>query len=349
MRGSRRVSAGMMVAMAMGVASVVTRPVAARAETVPVIVIHGGAGVIKADMSPERRKIVMDALARALDAGYAALKTGRPAKDAVVAAIRVLEDDPNFNAGKGAVFTHDGHNEMDAAIMDGATLQAGAVAGVQHVRNPISLARAVMEHSPHVLLIGAGAEAFARTQGIELVDVSYFWTQRRWDQLQKALREDAAHAQHADTTTDRHFGTVGAVALDKAGHLAAGTSTGGMTDKSWGRVGDSPLIGAGTYANAGCAMSGTGWGEFYIRTVAAHEICMRVTAMHESLAHAADDVINREIPALGGNGGAILVDARGTIAMPFNTSGMYRAWVGRDGVPHVAIFADGASDPPVAK
>ncbi|ACI52961.1 peptidase T2 asparaginase 2 [Gluconacetobacter diazotrophicus PA1 5] len=338
MRGSRVLSGGIAAAMVMTAASVVMRPVTARADTVPVMVIHGGAGVIKADMSPERRKIVLAALAHALDAGYAALKAGKPAPDAVVAAIRVLEDDPNFNAGKGAVFTHDGHNEMDAAIMDGATLRAGAIAGVQHVRNPISLARAVMDHSPHVLLIGAGAEAFARTQGIALVDTSYFWTQRRWDQLQRALKEDAAHAQHADETTDRHFGTVGAVALDKAGHLAAGTSTGGMTDKLWGRVGDSPLIGAGTYANAGCAMSGTGWGEFYIRTVAAHEICMRVTAMHDSLAHAADDVINHEIPALGGNGGAILVDSAGDIAMPFNTDGMYRAWVGRDGVPHAAIF-----------
>lgn len=322
--------------------SAALRPAAARAEAIPVLVIHGGAGVIKADMSPERQKIVKAALARALDAGYAVLKAGKPAKDAVVASIRVLEDDPNFNAGKGAVFTHDGHNEMDAAIMDGATLQAGAVAGVRHVRNPITLARAVMEHSKHVLLIGQGAEAFARTQGIDLVDPSYFWTQRRWDQLQKALREDAAHVRHADETTDRHFGTVGAVALDRDGHLAAGTSTGGMTDKLWGRVGDSPLIGAGTYANAGCAMSGTGWGEFYIRTVAAHEICMRVTLLHEPLAHAADDVINHEIPALGGNGGAILVDAQGDIATPFNTSGMYRAWIGRDGISHVAIFADGA-------
>ncbi|WP_317135285.1 isoaspartyl peptidase/L-asparaginase family protein [Nguyenibacter vanlangensis] len=322
--------------------SAALRPAAARAEAIPVLVIHGGAGVIKADMSPERQKIVKAALARALDAGYAVLKAGKPAKDAVVASIRVLEDDPNFNAGKGAVFTHDGHNEMDAAIMDGATLQAGAVAGVRHVRNPITLARAVMEHSKHVLLIGQGAEAFARTQGIDLVDPSYFWTQRRWDQLQKALREDAAHVRHADETTDRHFGTVGAVALDRDGHLAAGTSTGGMTDKLWGRVGDSPLIGAGTYANAGCAMSGTGWGEFYIRTVAAHEICMRVTLLHEPLAHAADDVINHEIPALGGNGGAILVDAQGNIATPFNTSGMYRAWIGRDGISHVAIFADGA-------
>ncbi|MBB2205041.1 isoaspartyl peptidase/L-asparaginase family protein [Gluconacetobacter takamatsuzukensis] len=313
----------------------------ARADTVPVMVIHGGAGVIKADMSVERQQIVKAALDRALQAGYTALKAGQPAKDAVVAAIRVLEDDPNFNAGKGAVFTHDRRNEMDAAIMDGATLQAGAVAGVAHVRNPITLARAVMEHSQHVLLIGDGAEAFAVTQKIPLVDSSYFWTQRRWDQLQKALKEDAAHSQHADETTDRHFGTVGAVALDRAGHLAAGTSTGGMTDKLWGRVGDSPLIGAGTYANAGCAMSGTGWGEFYIRTVAAHEICMRVTMMHEALDHAAQDVINHEIPALGGDGGAILVDAQGDIAMPFNTSGMYRAWVGRDGVSHVAIFGDG--------
>ncbi|WP_317134861.1 isoaspartyl peptidase/L-asparaginase family protein [Ameyamaea chiangmaiensis] len=319
----------------------------------PVIVIHGGAGVIKADMSPERQAAVRAALAKALQAGYAALTAGQPARDAVEAAIRVLENDPHFNAGRGAVFTHNGHNEMDAAMMDGATLQAGAVAGVRHVRNPITLARAVMEHSPHVLLVGQGAEDFARSQNIPLVDTSYFWTQYRWDQLQKALHDDRAAPagdqshQHAALPLDRHFGTVGAVALDTQGHLAAGTSTGGLTDKMWGRVGDSPLIGAGTYANAGCAMSGTGWGEFYIRTVAAHEVCLRVTMMHQSLNTAAQDVINHEIPALGGNGGAIVLDAKGDIAMPFNTDGMYRGWIGRDGVAHIAIFpAEGPQSVP---
>ncbi|MGS0647053.1 isoaspartyl peptidase/L-asparaginase family protein [Komagataeibacter melomenusus] len=301
----------------------------------PVLVIHGGAGVIRKDMTPAREKAVRAALKRALRTGYARLKAGRPAVEAVEAAVQVLEDNPEFNAGKGAVFTHDGQNEMDAAIMDGATLQAGAIAGVKHVRNPITLATAVMMHSPHVFLIGDGAEAFARTQGIALVDTAYFRTDRRWAQLQEALEKDRQkQAQEADT----HHGTVGAVALDRNGHLAAATSTGGLTDKMWGRVGDSPIIGAGTYANAGCAMSGTGWGEYYIRTVAAHEICMRVTMMHEPLAQAADEVINHEIPALGGDGGAILVDDKGNIAMPFNTDGMYRAWMTHDGVVHVAIL-----------
>lgn len=301
----------------------------------PVLVIHGGAGVVKSDLTPEREKAVRSGLERALRAGYARLKAGKPAVDAVEAAVRVLEDDPDFNAARGAVFTHDGQNELDAAIMDGATLKAGAVAGVRHVRNPVELARAVMDHSPHVFLIGDGAEAFAKEQGITLVEASYFRTDRRWRQLQEALEKDRLkQAKEADT----HHGTVGAVALDRDGHLAAATSTGGLTDKLWGRVGDSPLIGAGTYANGGCAMSGTGWGEYYIRTVAAHEICMRVTMMHQPLAEAADEVINHEIPKLGGDGGAILVDGAGNIAMPFNTDGMYRGWVGRDGVAHVAIL-----------
>lgn len=313
---------------------------AARADTLPVLVIHGGAGVIKKDMTPERQAAVEAALSTALNAGYAALKAGRPAQDGVTAAITVLENDPNFNAGRGAVFTHDGKNEMDAAIMDGATLMAGAVAGVHHIKNPILLAQAVMTHSPHVLLIGDGAEAFARAQGFAMMPTSYFWTQHRWDQLQEAIKADRAGEKHADIPLDRHFGTVGAVALDRAGHLAAGTSTGGLTDKLYGRVGDSPLIGAGTYADAGCAFSGTGWGEYYIRTVAAHSVCMRVTLLHQSLADAATQVVNKEIPTMGGNGGAIAVDAGGHIAMPFNTDGMYRAWVGTDGRKHVAIFRE---------
>ncbi len=301
----------------------------------PVLVIHGGAGVIKSDLTPDRVKVVRAGLERALQAGYARLKAGKPATDAVEAAVQVLEDDPNFNAARGAVFTHDGQNELDAAIMDGATLKAGAIAGVRHVRNPVTLARAVMDHSPHVFLIGDGAEAFAKEQGIALVEASYFRTDRRWRQLQKALEKDRLkQAKEADA----HHGTVGAVALDREGHLAAATSTGGLTDKLWGRVGDSPLIGAGTYANVGCAMSGTGWGEYYIRTVAAHEICMRVTMMHQPLGEAAEEVINHEIPKLGGDGGAILVDSAGNIAMPFNTDGMYRGWIGKDGVTHVAML-----------
>jgi len=314
----------------------------------PVLVIHGGAGVIKREMSPAREKAVRAALTQALQKGYAQLKSGKTAVDAVAAAITVLEDDPNFNAGKGSVFTHDGRNELDAAIMDGATLGAGSVAGVHRVKNPILLARAVMEKSDHVMLVGDGAEEFAKTVGVDMVEPSYFRTEERWQQLQKALKEDADKVKHSDVETAKHFGTVGAVALDAEGHLAAGTSTGGMTDKRWGRVGDSPVIGAGTYANSGCAVSGTGWGEYYLRTVAAHEICMRVTQMRVPLRRAAAEVINQEIPSMGGNGGAIALDGNGTIAMPFNTDGMYRGWIGADGVPHVAIYGDeddGTSDP----
>jgi beta-aspartyl-peptidase (threonine type) len=315
----------------------------------PVLVIHGGAGVIKRDMTPAREKAVRAALTLALRDGYAQLKAGKPALDAVTVAITVLEDDPNFNAGKGSVFTHDGKNEMDAAIMDGNTLRAGSVADVQRIKNPILLARAVMEKSTHVMLAGEGAEAFAQSVDMPLVDPAYFRTEERWQQLQKALKEDAAKQPHANGETAKHFGTVGAVALDSEGHLAAGTSTGGMTDKRWGRIGDSPIIGAGTYANAGCAVSGTGWGEFYIRTVAAHEICMKVTQMREPLKLAAAEVINQEIPSMGGNGGAIALDADGHIAIPFNTDGMYRGWIGADGVPHVAIYGDeddGIAEPP---
>lgn len=308
--------------------------------TTPVLVIHGGAGVIKRNMNPAKEKAVRAAMTKALQDGYAQLKAGKPAIDAVTAAITVLEDDSNFNAGRGSVFTHDGKNEMDAAVMEGESLRAGAVAGVQRVRNPILLARAVMEHSSHVMLIGEGAEAFAKEQGIPLVDPSYFRTDERWQQFQKALKEDNEKKPHDDSENTKHFGTVGAVALDSAGHLAAGTSTGGMTDKRWGRVGDSAIIGAGTYANAKCAVSGTGWGEFYIRTVAAHEICMKVSMLDEPVQRAAAEVINQEIPSMGGNGGAIAVDADGNIAMPFNTDGMFRGWIGADGVPHVAIYDD---------
>ncbi|CAM5316313.1 Isoaspartyl peptidase/L-asparaginase OS=Rhodanobacter lindaniclasticus OX=75310 GN=B1991_01550 PE=4 SV=1 [Rhodanobacter lindaniclasticus] len=290
---------------------------------------------------PANERAIRAALAQALEAGHARLKAGDSALDAVAAAITVLEDDPHFNAGKGAVFTHDGTNELDAAIMDGDSLRAGAVAGVEHVKNPILLARAVMEHSQHVMLSGAGAEEdFAKEQGITLVDAAYFRTDARWQQLQQALKEDATKQPHADVETAKHFGTVGAVALDAHGHLAAGTSTGGMTDKRWGRIGDSPIIGAGTYANDGCAVSGTGWGEFYIRTVAAHQICMKVTQMRVPLKRAAAEVINQQIPSMGGNGGAIALDAQGHIAIPFNTDGMYRGWIGADGMPRVAIYGD---------
>ncbi|HZX72741.1 MAG TPA: isoaspartyl peptidase/L-asparaginase [Rhodanobacter sp.] len=306
----------------------------------PVLVIHGGAGVIRHDMTAAKEKAIRAAMTLALQRGYAELTAGKSAVDAVAAAIVVLEDDPHFNAGKGAVFTHDGKNALDAAIMDGYTLKAGSVSGVEHVKNPILLARAVMEKTPYVMLSGAGAEEFAQEQGISLVDPSYFRTEQRWRQLQKALKEDAAKQPHADVETAKHFGTVGAVALDAQGHLAAGTSTGGMNDRRWGRIGDSPIIGAGTYANSDCAVSGTGWGEFYMRAVAAYEICMKVAQMRVPLKRAAAVVINQEIPSMGGNGGAIALDAQGQISIPFNTDGMYRGWIAADGTPHVAIYGD---------
>lgn len=300
--------------------------------TIPALLVHGGAGVIRRDMDAETEQAIRAALAHALQRGYVELAAGGSALDAAVAAVVALEDAPYFNAGHGAVFTHEGVNELDAAIMDGANLRAGAVAGVRHVRNPVLLARAVMDHSQHVMLAGGGAEDFARGQGIAWVDPDYFRTETRWRELQEARRKDA-HGQSVD-----HFGTVGAVALDAHGRLATATSTGGMTDKRWSRIGDSPIIGAGTYANNACAMSGAGWGEFYIRTAAAHAVCMRVASMHQSVPEAAEEVINREIPALGGSGGAIVLGADGGVAMPFNTDGMFRGGIGGDGVPHVAIW-----------
>jgi beta-aspartyl-peptidase (threonine type) len=305
-----------------------------------VLVIHGGAGLQRKGVSQDDETAIRAALTLALRTGHAQLAAGKPALDAVTAAITVLEDDPLFNAGKGAVFTHDGRNELDASLMDGATRMAGAVAGIHRVKNPILLAREVMQHSPHVMMAGDGAEAFARERGVELVDPSYFRTERRWQQLQRALEEDAAEQAHADPAVARHFGTVGALALDHEGHLAAGTSTGGMTDKRYGRIGDSPIIGAGTYANAQCAVSGTGWGEFYIRVSAAHEICARMAYLKETPAQAGTAVVNKEIPGMGGDGGAIVLAADGQVAMPFNTEGMARDWIGEDGVPHVALYSD---------
>jgi L-asparaginase / beta-aspartyl-peptidase len=303
----------------------------------PVLVIHGGAGVIAKDVTPEKEKAVRDGLQQALDAGYAQLKAGKPALDAVTAAITVLEDNPNFNAGRGAVFNHDGRNELDAAIMDGASLRAGSVANVHKVKNPILLARAVMEKSAHVMLVGSGAEQFAQSIGMALVEPKYFYTEDRWQQLQKALADEKAKTANANKAP--HHGTVGVVALDVNGKLAAGTSTGGMTNKRYGRVGDSPIIGAGTYANATCAVSATGWGEFYIRANAAHDICARVEYGNEPLAQAAADVVLGVVAKLGGDGGVIALDADGNFAMPFNTEGMYRGWVDKEGKAHIAIFA----------
>ena len=307
------------------------------------LVIHGGAGIMsRADVAPGDEANIRADLDRALDAGYAVLNTGGSAMDAVQAAIVVMEDSPFFNAGKGSVFNAEGGHELDASIMDGRTGHAGAVAGVTTIKNPIKLARAVMEHSPHVMLVAQGAEHFADTlPQIERVDPKYFDTENRWQQLQdaKAAEKAAGHA-----VPGIYFGTVGAVALDRDGHIAAGTSTGGMTNKRWSRVGDSPIIGAGTYATDACGVSGTGWGEFYIRAVAAHDICARVAYRGDTLAAAAEEVINRIIPAMGGDGGAIAIDKDGNIVMPFNTTGMYRGWIRPDGSRGTAIFADGADE-----
>lgn len=310
-------------------------------EVKPLLVIHGGAGVERAGMTAQIESQARAALELALRHGYAELKAGKPALNAVTVAITVLEDDPLFNAGRGAAFTHDGRNELDASIMDGSTLAAGAVAEVHRVRNPVLLARAVMEHSPHVMMVGDGAETFAVEQGFKLVDPWYFRTDKRWQELQKARAEDAAGEKlGARLAALKHFGTVGALARDSEGRLAAATSTGGMTDKRYGRVGDSPIIGAGTYANVACAVSATGWGEYYIRVSAAREICLRMAVLGESAQQAGRAVINEEIPQLGGDGGAIILGADGSVAMPFNTQGMYRGWIGADGVPHVAIYSD---------
>lgn len=303
----------------------------------PVLLVHGGAGVIRSTLTARIETAVRRDLQRALEAGHAVLARQGTALDAVAAAVVVLEDSPHFNAGHGAVFTHEGRNELDASIMDGSNLRAGAVAGVRHVRNPVLLARAVMERSPHVMLIGEGAEAFARSVGTQFVEPDYFRTEERWNQLQEAIANEAAGTQ-AERGRANHYGTVGAVALDAQGHLAAATSTGGMTNKRWGRVGDSPIIGAGTYADAHCAVSATGWGEFFIRAAVARDICARVEYGGQPLAEAARIVIEETLPRLGGDGGVIAVDAQGNFALPFNTDGMYRGWIDRDGHAHTAVL-----------
>ncbi|NNB88775.1 isoaspartyl peptidase/L-asparaginase [Corallococcus exiguus] len=391
--------------------------------------MHGGAGVIsRENLTPEREAAMRAALTQALQAGHAVLAKGGRSMDAVTAAIRVMEDSPYFNAGKGAVFNHDGVNELDAAVMDGKSRMAGAVAGVHHIQNPIDLARLVMEKSPHVMMVGDGAEAFAQSQGMPLVDAKYFFTEERWQGLQRALEQEKAKGAppaeqgqpstqglspaqpsapgqpptpgatlgqpvtpaqppasapqpgHPATpaqpsspaqlptkgatpatpaqpvtpaqpqpgssltpgvdpiTGDHKFGTVGAVALDMDGNLAAGTSTGGMTNKRFGRVGDAPIIGAGTYADERCAVSATGHGEFFIRYTVARDICARVEYQDLPLPEAANYVINDVLVKAGGEGGVIAMDRQGHVAMPFNSSGMYRGYINEDGTPTVAIF-----------
>ena len=301
------------------------------------IAIHGGAGVIsRASMSAENERAYRADLERALDAGYAVLEKGGASLDAVVASVRILEDSPYFNAGHGSVFSHAGINELDAAIMDGATQKAGAIAGVRHVRNPIDLARMVMERTPHVLLSGEGAEEFALEQGVTLVPGSYFYTERRWKQLEDAQKSERTASIEDDIS---YFGTVGAVAHDRNGNLAAATSTGGMTNKRWGRIGDSPIIGAGTYAdNATCAVSATGSGEYFIRAVVAHEICARVRLSGVTAAEAARDVIHGKLKEIGGDGGVIVVDSNGALSLEFNTEGMFRAARDSGGRREIAIY-----------
>lgn len=306
-----------------------------------VVAIHGGAGVInRAEMSPQMEHDYREGLTQALEAGHRVLAAGGPSIDAVVAAVSVMEDSPLFNAGRGAVFSNEGRNEPDAAVMEGATLRAGAVTLVTRVKNPVKLAKLVMQHTGHVMLAGAGAEALARAHELELVDPAYFFTQRRWDALQRNKQANNAGQQGAVAETDKH-GTVGAVALDCAGNLAAATSTGGRSNKMAGRVGDSPLIGAGTYANnATAAVSATGEGECFIRAVAAHTLSALMEFKDWNVEQAAQHLIFERVTALGGSGGLIALDRSGNLAMPFSTEGMYRGVMKAGGVPQVSIFKD---------
>jgi beta-aspartyl-peptidase (threonine type) len=309
---------------------------AAAPEKAPLtIVIHGGAGALAPGKYTQDEEAAYKAkLKEALDLGYGILAQGGGALDAVEAAVALMEDSPLFNAGRGAVFTFDGRNELDASIMDGRTKAAGAVAGVTRVKNPIRLARAVMEKSEQVMLAGAGAEEFARERGIERVEPSYFRTERRWKEYQDALA--AANRKKAEAKSDK-YGTVGVVALDGTGNIAAGTSTGGRTLKRYGRVGDSPIIGAGTYADARCGVSGTGWGEYFIRLTVARDICAGVAA-GMTVEAAAAGVLAR-VKDAGGDGGVIVLDAQGRYAMTFNTDGMFRG-VRQGDREEVAIYKD---------
>lgn len=308
------------------------------AESPVAIAIHGGAGTIDpAKMSAEKEKAIREALDRAVHTGHGVLVEGGSSLDAVAAAINILEDAPEFNAGRGAVLTNRETIEMDASIMDGATLDAGAVGSVQGIRHPINAARLVLDESPHVMLIGEGAEEFARQHGVEFKGEDWFRTEFRVDQL-RAIQADE---QASTALSEDWYSTVGAVAVDAAGNIAAATSTGGMSNKRWGRIGDSPIIGAGTYAdNRACAVSGTGHGEFFIRHAVASDICARMRYAGQSLEEAADAVINGVLVEAGADGGVIAIDRKGNIAMPFNTPGMYRAAIDTDGEVEISIYRD---------
>lgn len=310
------------------------------------IVIHGGAGGIKKEyFTEEQQKAYTTTLQEALDAGYEVLENGGVSLDAVQEAIKVLENSPLFNAGKGAVYNSDGNQEMDAAIMDGETLNAGAVAGVNHIKNPILAARMVMDSTSHVLLSGKGAEILASKFGLEMVDSSYFFTEKRMNQLKEVQGKEKTSLDHTafliknELIDDHKYGTVGAVAIDKNGNIAAGTSTGGMTNKKYGRIGDVPIIGAGTYANnKTCGISATGTGEFFIRSVAAHEVSSLIMYKNLSPANALHEVLFKQIGPLGGEGGMILIDKNGNVYWDFNSSGMFRAYKKSDGDSKIEMF-----------
>lgn len=306
------------------------------------IAVHGGSGIInRGDLSEAKEREIRDTLEQAVRTGHEVLRSGGSSLDAVTLAVTLLEDSPHFNAGRGAVFNAEGKNELDASIMEGAGLHAGAVAAVNNIRNPILLARKVLDASPHVMLMGEGAERFAREQGVAFADDDYFFTDYRWQQLQKARGSGDSETSYLSETPERWFSTVGAVALDASGNLAAATSTGGMTNKRWGRVGDSPIIGAGTYAdNRSCAVSATGHGEYFIRATVARDICSRVQYTGTSLAEAAERVVQHELANMGGDGGVIALDPEGNVALVFNTPGMYRASIDAEGSARVAIYKD---------
>lgn len=330
--------------------AVSTTPTSPEAEvTAPAyaMVIHGGAGtILKENMTAEKEAGIRAAMNAALDAGEKVLREGGTAADAVEATIWVMEDSPHFNAGKGAVFTNAGINEMDASFMTGHDQNAGAVGGVTSLKHPISAARAVLEKSEHVLLSGKGAQEFAEQQGLETVDPKYFYTDFRWNSLQKALEGERVDQEKLEghriiTDIDHKYGTVGCVALDKSGNLAAGTSTGGMTNKRYNRLGDSPIIGAGTYAdNATAGVSCTGWGEYFIRYAVAYDVHARMAYANASVAEAADAVINKTLVEKGGTGGLIALDAKGNVAMPFNTPGMYRGYLKAGGERAVLFYGE---------
>ncbi len=312
------------------------------------IVIHGGAGtILKKNMTPEKEAAYKAKLTEAIKTGYAILKNGGSSLDAVEKTITIMENSPLFNAGKGAVFTNAGTNEMDSSIMTGQDLNAGAVAGVKNIKNPISAARKVMTNSNHVLLSGDGASAFAKEQGLEIVDPSYFYTEKRFKSLQR-VKEKEANKTATKTTAfydadiqNSKFGTVGCVALDKNGNITAGTSTGGMTNKRWNRIGDSPIIGAGTYANnATCGVSSTGWGEYFIRGMVAHDISAQMEYKNVSLKEATQNVIQQKLTKLGGTGGVVALDKNGNMVFEFNTAGMYRASMNDKGVLVVKIYKE---------